>query len=89
LKVKVGDILIFSAAGGQVRGDHCLMKMLGVFVSAVVGTNGDVLSPAGPPNVVVFHACRAGSSTIELLLTLAGMPSEKSETRVLEITVTE
>jgi hypothetical protein len=89
LRVEVGDLLILPAVGGYVRNGSGSMKLLGVFMSAVVGTNGEVLSPAGLPNVVAFRACRVGSATIEVLLPSPGMPSETSESRILEITVTD
>jgi len=58
-------MLSFSASGGQVR-DGSAVELVGVFVSAVLATDGRVLSPEGPPGTVLFRALRSGRSTLSV-----------------------
>jgi len=84
LTVVTGDLLQFAASGGHVRsGDSCI-EMLGPFRSAVVGLNGEVLAPMGPPNVVFFLARQPGSAEIDVV---TGDPWHCPETTTLEIVV--
>ncbi len=77
---------MFAAMGGHVP-EGAAIEMLGAFVSAVVGTNGEVLSPAGLPNIVLFRACRPGNAIIDVLFPLPGMRYEERQGTVIEITI--
>ena len=65
LVVGVGDILKVSATGGRVRfGDA--VELLGILIDSVVGVDGTALTPAGPPNCVLFRAIAPGSAILEI-----------------------
>ena len=61
LTVSLGDLLLFRATGGRVRSGDDVVELLGPFLSAVLGDDGTILTPLGPPNTVLFHARRPGS----------------------------
>lgn len=91
LLLQTGDLLWFAASGGYVRsndGDEfeaaVVVEMLGAFVQSVIGTNGQILSPIGAPNTVLFVARRPGRATIEVI---TGDPFSQTQTVVLNITV--
>lgn len=74
LTVQVGDALWFAATGGRVRRDEDeinepaeAVQLLGVFLQSVVGTDGQILSPMGPPNNVIFLARRTGRARIDII----------------------
>jgi hypothetical protein len=66
-EIAVGDILFFHASGGHVRSEGEVVELLGVFTTAVVGTNGQILEPAGPPNTVLFRARNPGEAKIAVM----------------------
>ena len=65
LTVAIGDVLSFTASGGQVLSGSSV-EFIGVFGPGTVGTDGRVLSPAGPPNRVLVRAAAPGRSTLRL-----------------------
>jgi hypothetical protein len=65
--VAVGDMLLFHASGGHVRSGADVVELIGPFVSAVSGAEGEILTPAGPPNTVLFRARRKGEAEIDIL----------------------
>ena len=67
MTVHVGDVLLFRAAGGLVLSGNDAIELLGAFVTAVVGTDGSIVSPAGLPNAVLYRARGAGKSRIEVV----------------------
>lgn len=66
LTVRVGDVLQFAASGGYVR-DGTAVEILGIFVESVLGTDGRVLAPMGPPNAVLFRARSPGQVVIDVV----------------------
>ena len=66
LAVQAGDILRFAASGALVRSGTSV-AVLAVLTDAVLGTNGQVLRPAGQPNVVLLRAVAPGRSTVDLV----------------------
>ncbi len=42
------------------------VEIIGVFVTSVIGDDGNIYTPMGPPNVVMFRALALGLSTIEI-----------------------
>ena len=62
LVVRAGDVLLLRAAGARILSGADDIELLGPFVTAVLGSNGEVLSPIGPPGavlVVTRRLCRA------------------------------
>ncbi len=91
LTLKVGDVLWFAASGGRVRGgsDHragaaAVVQLVGTFVQSVLGAAGQIVSPAGPPNAVLFLASHAGRAIIDIV---SGDPWNSPRTTTLEVTV--
>lgn len=83
LAVGVGDVLRFAATGGRVR-DGAAVEMIGIFVEGVLGTNGSVVAPMGPPNTVLFRARMPGRSGIDVM---TGDPWRSPVTRSLTVLV--
>ena len=67
LTVSVGDVLRFGASGGRIRSGGDILQMLGPFNPAVLATNGEILSPQGAPNTLLFVALGNGEATIEVV----------------------
>ena len=84
LALQVGDVLLFNATGGHVQsGDH-VVEMLGAFLLAILGDDGEILTPMGAPNTVLFRALRPGEATIDVV---NGDPWHAPRTTTLGITV--
>jgi hypothetical protein len=83
LTVATGDVLSFAASGGRVREGEGV-ELLGVFSSAAVGLDGNVLAPAGAPNMVLFRASRPGQATLDVM---AGDPFHSPQTVTLTVVV--
>jgi hypothetical protein len=82
--VKVGDVFLFRAAGGHVRSGHDVIELVGPFVPAVMGDDGNILTPMGPPNTVLFRARQPGDALIDVV---TGDPFHATQTTVVRITV--
>ena len=82
--MKVGDVLLFRASGGRVRAGEEVVELLGVFMTAVIGTSGEILEPLGPPNAVLFRALNSGEAKISIT---AGDPFYDPKTAELRINV--
>jgi len=83
LVVAVGDVLCFAATGGRVRSGTGL-EFLGALSGSVVGTDGSVLTPLGPPGVVLFRARSPGSAVVDVV---SGDPFGSAVTRSLVVHV--
>ncbi|WP_328524042.1 hypothetical protein [Kribbella sp. NBC_00359] len=83
LTVAVGDVLQFAASGGHVR-EGAAVEIVGIFVVSVLGTDGRVLTPAGPPNAVLFHAGKPGRAAIDVVI---GDPWRSSVSRIVTVVV--
>ena len=80
----VGDVLLFNGTGGHVQsGDH-ILEYQGALLRAVLGDDGTILTPQGPPNVVLFRARAPGQARIDVI---QGDPWHRSETTILHIKV--
>jgi hypothetical protein len=66
LRVRVGDVLVLPASGARVQAGGPAIELLGPFLPAVVGTDGEVLAPEGAPNTVLVRARQPGSATIDV-----------------------
>jgi hypothetical protein len=84
LTVHVGDVLLFKATGGHVQSGDDVVEMLGAFLPAVQGDNGNILTPMGAPNTVLFRALRPGRASIDVV---TGDPWHAPQTTTLAITV--
>lgn len=84
LTIQSGDLLLFGATGGHVRSGPDVIEILGSFLPGVVGVNGQVLSPLGAPNSVVFLAHCPGRATIDVV---TGDPWSAPQTTIINITV--
>jgi hypothetical protein len=84
LVVRAGDVLLWRAAGGRVREGDDVLDLLGPFVSAVLGDDGNVLTPAGPPNTVLFRARRPGRARVEVV---TGDPFHAPRTTAVDVRV--
>jgi hypothetical protein len=59
LVLAVGDVVRVAATGGGVRSGTGI-ELLGVLTEGVVGLDGSVLTPLGPPGAVLFRAREPG-----------------------------
>jgi hypothetical protein len=66
LTVGVGDVLRFAASGGRAPAGSAV-ELLGIYAEGVLGTNGAVMTPLGPPNVVLFRARTPGRATVDVI----------------------
>ncbi len=82
--IKVGDVFLFRAAGGHVRSGDDVLELLGPFTPAVVGDDGTIFTPMGPPNTVLFRARQPGQALIDVV---TGDPFHAPQTTVLRIAV--
>jgi hypothetical protein len=84
MTVRLGDVLLFHAVGGRVRSGRETVRLLGVFFSSVLGNNGQILTPIGPPNIVMFQAHQPGPSLIDVI---TGDPFQAPRTTTVYLTV--
>jgi hypothetical protein len=86
LTLQTGDALMFAASGGYVRTGSEVMEMIGPFLVGVLGPTGEVLSPAGPPNSILFVARQRGEASIAVV---TGDPFYAPTTTTLAVHVDE
>jgi hypothetical protein len=86
LTLRVGDALRVWASGGRVESGADVVESLGPYQMSVLGTHGDVIAPAGPPNVILFVARRPGRATVEVM---TGDPWHSSQSQSQQINVTQ
>jgi len=79
----VGDIVRFAASGGRLRSGNSV-ELLGILSVGVVGTDGQVLSPLGPPSSVLIRAQGPGRAVVDIT---SGDPFRSPVTRSLAIRV--
>jgi hypothetical protein len=84
LAIKTGDLLVFTATGGHVQSGGDVIEMLGAFLTGVVGNGGQILSPMGAPNTVLFLARRSGQARIDVV---TGDPWHASQTTTVDLVV--
>ncbi len=84
LTLRVGDVLLFKATGGHVRSGEDVIEMLGAYLPAVLGNNGEILTPMGAPNTVLFRALRPGRASVDVV---TGDPWHAPQTTTLGITI--
>jgi protein involved in polysaccharide export with SLBB domain len=83
LVLSVGDVVRVTATGGSVRSGSGV-ELLGILTDAVVGLDGSVLSPAGPPGVVLLRAREPGRALVDLV---SGDPFRQPLSRTLAVRV--
>lgn len=84
MSLHVGDVLLFKATGGHVQSGGEVVELLGAFLPSVLGEKGEILTPAGAPNTVLFRTLRAGRATIDLV---TGDPWRATHKTTLTLTV--
>lgn len=84
LTMVVGDLLWLEASGGHVLAGESSVELLGAFLKCVVGLEGEVLTPMGAPNVVLFRARRAGTARVAVV---SGDPWHQPTTTALELDI--
>jgi hypothetical protein len=84
LTIALGDVLLFRATGGRVRSGGDVVELLGPFLPAVLGDDGTVVTPLGPPNTVLCRARRPGRAQLDVV---TGDPFHRPQTTTLGITV--
>ena len=67
LSITVGDLLVFRATGGHIHAGAEAVELLGPFIPGILGENGAIVSPMGPPNSVLFLARRPGQATVDVV----------------------
>jgi len=82
LTVGSGDILQFAASGGYARSGP--VQIMGPYRSAVVGDNGEIITPVGAPNIVLVWCRGPGHGTVEVV---TGDPWHDPKTITIEINV--
>lgn len=66
LVIAVGDVVRFVATGGRVRSGTGV-ELLGILSDSVVGTDGSVLTPLGPPGAVLFRGQSPGRAVVDVV----------------------
>ena len=84
LTIRVGDMLIIGATGGHVYSGAEVVEIVGTFVRGVLGEDGQLISPMGAPNRVLFLARHPGRAAIDVV---SGDPWHAPRTTALTITV--
>jgi hypothetical protein len=79
----VGDVVRFATTGGHVRSGTAV-EILGILTDGVLGTDGSVLTPLGPPGTVLLRARSAGRAEVDIV---SGDPFHSPATRTLVIRV--
>ena len=62
-----GAARFHEASGARIRSGADVVELLGPFVQAVLGEDGSVLTPMGPPNVVLVRARQSGRAAIDVM----------------------
>jgi hypothetical protein len=83
LVLGVGDVVRFAATGGHVRSGTAV-EILGILTDSVMGTDGSVLTPLGPPGTVLLRARSPGRAEVDVV---SGDPFHSPVTRRLVVRV--
>jgi hypothetical protein len=83
LVVGVGDVLRFAATGGHLKTGTTL-ELVGILKDSVLGADGRILSPMGPPGTVLFRAIDQGQAVVDVV---TGNPWQSPITWTLNIRV--
>ncbi|MEV4079915.1 hypothetical protein ACGFJC_44690 [Nonomuraea fuscirosea] len=68
LTLRAGDLLMVWATGGRIRSGTDSLDLLGPFLIGVLGNDGQVHVPEGPPSMVALLARRPGRAEVEFAL---------------------
>ena len=83
LVLAVGDVVRVAATGGSVQSGSGV-ELLGILTDSVVGLDGSVRTPLGPPGAVLFRAREPGRAVVDLV---SGDPFREPLTRTLVVRV--
>ena len=84
LAVNVGDVLLVAAFGVLVDSGGEAIEVVGPLAPGMVGTSGDVLSPAGAPNTLLIVARKPGRSVLAFKV---GDPWHAPQTASLDLEI--
>jgi hypothetical protein len=84
LQIKAGDLIIFSGTGGHIRSGADVVELLGPFLTSTLTDDGQIISPMGTPNKVMFLARSGGRASIDVV---TGDPWRTFNTTTLEIII--
>ena len=80
LRLRKGDLVRFAASGGRVESGEGVVEPLGAFVPAVIGTDGEPLSPESGPTAWLLRAIGSGEARLTLYASRGGFaPAERHE----------
>jgi hypothetical protein len=83
LVLAVGDVLRVAGTGGAVRSGSGV-ELIGILSDSVVGTDGSILTPLGPPGAVLFRARGPGRAVVDVV---TGDPFGSPVSRTLVVRV--
>lgn len=67
LTIRIGDVLVVRASGGNIVTGEASIERLGPFITGLpIGDSNELLSPMGSPHTVMFLARGSGPATIEI-----------------------
>ena len=67
LTIRIGDVLLVRASGGNIVTGEASIERLGPFITGLpLSDSNEILSPMGSPNTLMFVARSAGFATIEV-----------------------
>ena len=65
--IRPDDVIFFHAMGGRVQQGTDVIELVGVFMQSVCGDTGQIFTPEGPPNAVLFRALSPGVAQIDVV----------------------
>jgi hypothetical protein len=82
LTILVGDLLTFPASGGQIHAGQGVVELLGPFIPAVLGAEGEVVAPMGMPGTLLVVARTPGHAVVTVFSGDAFRPPQAAEIRI-------
>jgi len=67
LIIHVDDVLLLHATGASVQSGSGSLQLIGPLLSAVLGDNGQIFTPEGGPNTVLFRALKIGEAQVDIV----------------------
>ena len=86
MTIASGDLVLVRAAAGHVRAGAHAVDLVGVYVTALLREDGEVMAPLGAPNWVVFIARAPGRAVVDVV---TNDPWGSSEMSILNVLVQE
>ena len=67
IRLRVGDVLKLNAFAGRLKCEANAAEILGPFVEGLI-TEAGILTPEGPPNILLVRAIQLGQTQIEIMV---------------------